>query len=82
MVRRNKKIFQIRAKTVLKIKWSVKTPRHERMELARSRLWAPANTTISHSKSITVDIDIKKVNITAHNYCLQVRTTYSFLVLL
>ena len=35
-MRRNKKIFQIRAKTVLKIKWSVKTPRHERVELARS----------------------------------------------
>ena len=28
-------------KTVLKINWSVKTPWHERMEVARSGLWAP-----------------------------------------
>ena len=35
------KIFKIRAKTVLKINWSVKTPWHERMEVARSWLWAP-----------------------------------------
>ena len=30
-------------KTVLKINWPVKTPCHEYMEVARSRLWAPAN---------------------------------------
>ena len=31
------------AKTVLKINWPVETPCHEYMEVARSRLWAPAN---------------------------------------
>ena len=35
------KICKIRAKTVLKINWSVKTPWHERMEVASSELWAP-----------------------------------------
>ena len=35
-------MFKIRAKTVLKINWSVKTPR---MEVARSGLWAPDRTT-------------------------------------
>ena len=35
------KIIKILAKTVLKINWSVKTPGHERMEVARSGLWAP-----------------------------------------
>ena len=34
-------MFKIGAKTVLKINWSVKTPRHERMAVARSALWAP-----------------------------------------
>ena len=31
----------MRAKTVLKINWSVKTPSHKRMEVVRSGLWAP-----------------------------------------
>ena len=31
------------AKTVLKINWPVETPCHEYMEVARSRLWVPAN---------------------------------------
>ena len=35
------KIFLIRAKIVLKINWSVKTPRHEYMGIAHSGLWAP-----------------------------------------
>ena len=33
--------MRLHAKTVLKINWSVKTPWHEYMEVARSRLWAP-----------------------------------------
>ena len=36
-----KKIFKIRAKIVLKINLSVKKPRHQRIEVARSGLWAP-----------------------------------------
>ena len=33
------KVFKIRAKTVLKINWSVKMPSHEGMEVARSGLY-------------------------------------------
>ena len=36
-----KKIFKIRAKIVLKINLPVKKPRHQRIEVARSGLWAP-----------------------------------------
>ena len=36
-----KKIFKIRAKIVLKINFSVKKPGHQRIEVARSGLWAP-----------------------------------------
>ena len=35
------KDIQNTRQTVLKINWSVKTPWHERMEVARSELWAP-----------------------------------------
>ena len=31
------------AKTALKIDWSKKTPWHKYMEVAHSRLWAPAD---------------------------------------
>ena len=34
----------ISGKAVLKINWSLKTPWHESMEVAHSRLWAPAST--------------------------------------
>ena len=33
--------LKIRAKTVLKLNWSVKAPWHEHIEVARSGLWAP-----------------------------------------
>ena len=49
----NLKIFKIRAKNVLKVNWSVKTPWHERMEVAQSGLWAPGllctPTTLAYS---------------------------------
>ena len=38
-----KRYSKFALKTVLKINWSVKTPWHERMEVARSGLWAPDN---------------------------------------
>ena len=34
-------MFLIRAKIVLKINWSVKTPLHEHMAIAHCGLWAP-----------------------------------------
>ena len=36
-----KRYSKFALKTVLKINWSVKMPWHERMEVARSGLWAP-----------------------------------------
>ena len=36
-----KRYSKLAVKTVLKINWSVKTPWDERMEVARSGLWAP-----------------------------------------